>query len=297
MTSAGVSSSNESDPFASESARARAFSERYPVWLCDVWGVVHDGVRANRAACEALERHRARGGVVILITNAPRPSRVIYPQLDSLRVAREAYDTVVSSGDVTMDLLANASGNVFHLGPSRDLGLVEDTEARFSAIEKARTVLCTGLVDDTSETPQDSLDLLEDMRARGVTMICANPDKVVRRGDTLLPCAGALAELYETMGGETVMAGKPFAPIYEVAIERAAVIAGRPVQRDEVLAIGDGLSTDAEGARRNDLDLLFIVDGIHEAELAGMGHEGYGESIRQAVPGVRLKGIMRTLRW
>jgi ribonucleotide monophosphatase NagD (HAD superfamily) len=128
---------------------------------------------------------------------------------------------VVSSGDVTMDLLANTSGNVFHLGPNRDLGLVEDTEARFSAIEDARTVLCTGLVDDATETPQDYVDLLQDMRARGVTMICANPDKVVRRGDTLLPCAGALAELYETMGGETVMAGKPFAPIYEVAIERA----------------------------------------------------------------------------
>jgi ribonucleotide monophosphatase NagD (HAD superfamily) len=138
---------------------------------------------------------------------------------------------------------------------------------------------------------------LQEMRSRGIPMICANPDKVVRRGETLIPCAGALADLYETLGGETVMAGKPYAPIYDVAIERASAIAGRPIGRDEVLAIGDGLSTDAEGARRNGLDLLFIVDGIHEAELAGMGREGYGESIRQAVPGVRLKGIMRTLRW
>jgi len=297
MTSAGASPSNELDPVASEQVHARSFSERYPVWLCDVWGVVHNGVEANPAACDALERHRGRGGVVVLITNAPRPSRVIYGQLDSLGVSREAYDTVISSGDVTLELLANTPGNVFHLGPRRDLGLVEDTEAGFAGIEEARTVLCTGLIDDATETPQDYVGLLQGMRARGVTMICANPDKVVRRGDTLIPCAGALAELYETMGGEAVMAGKPYAPIYELAIERASEIGGRPIGRNEVLAIGDGLSTDAEGARRNGLDLLFIVDGIHEAELAGLGHEGFAERIAEAVPGVRLKGIMRTLRW
>jgi HAD superfamily hydrolase (TIGR01459 family) len=277
--------------------RARSFSERYLVWLCDVWGVVHNGVEANPQACDALERHRARGGIVVLITNAPRPSRVIYTQLDSLHVSRKAYDTVVSSGDVTLELLADTPGKVFHLGPSRDLGLVEDTRAAFSGVEDARTVLCTGLLDDTSETPQDYVDLFREMRARGVTMICANPDKVVRRGDSLIPCAGALAELYESMGGETVMAGKPYAPIYELALERASGIAGRAIGRGEVVAIGDGLSTDAEGARRNGLDLLFIVDGIHEAELAHMGHEGYAERIRQIVPDVPLKGIMRALRW
>jgi HAD superfamily hydrolase (TIGR01459 family) len=297
MTSAGISPSNGSEPLASDPVRARSFSDRHPVWLCDVWGVVHNGVRAYQAACEALERHRARGGVVVLITNAPRPSRVIFGQLDSLGVSRDAYDAVISSGDVTLEVLANTPGHVFHLGPQRDLGLVEDTEAKFAGIEDAQIVLCTGLVDDTIETPQDYIGLLQEMRSRGIPMICANPDKVVRRGETLIPCAGALADLYETLGGETVMAGKPYAPIYDAAIERASAIAGRPIGRDEVLAIGDGLSTDAEGARRNGLDLLFIVDGIHEAELAGMGREGYGESIRRAVPGVRLKGIMRTLRW
>ncbi|MEX2479387.1 MAG: TIGR01459 family HAD-type hydrolase, partial [Gammaproteobacteria bacterium] len=268
-----------------------------PVWLCDVWGVVHDGIKANRVACDALANHRARGGTVVLITNAPRPSRVIYSYLDSLGVRRDAYDTMVSSGDVTVELLANTRGNVFYLGPQRDLDILEDTGTSFTGIEEAGTVLVTGLIDDSTESPQDYLPLLKDMQARGMSMICANPDKVVGRGKTLVPCAGALAELYETLGGETVMAGKPFAPIYELAIERATEIAGRQIGRNEVLAIGDGLSTDAEGARRNGLDLLFIVDGIHEAELAGMGHEGYGENIRKAVPGVRLKGIMRTLRW
>jgi HAD superfamily hydrolase (TIGR01459 family) len=297
MTSAGVSSTPESHPVASHQARARWFSERYRVWLCDVWGVVHNGIRANPSACEALERHRARGGIVILITNAPRPSRVIHPHLDSLGVSRDVYDAVISSGDVTLKLLAHTAGKVFHLGPHRDLGLVEDTEAEFASLDEAQTVLCTGLVDDDAETPEDYAGLFRQLQARGVTMICANPDKVVRRGDTLIPCAGALAELYQSMGGDTIMAGKPYAPIYETAIERACKIAGRAVERDEVLAIGDGLSTDAEGARRNGLDLLFIVDGIHEAELADAGHEGFAETIRQAVPDVRLKGIMRVLHW
>ena len=297
MTTAGAFSTDEFDPLARDRVGARSFSDRYPVWFCDVWGVVHDGVRANPAACEALARHRTRGGVVILITNAPRPSRMIFLQLDSLGVSRDAYDTVISSGDVTLELLARTPGKVFHLGPQRDFGLLDDTVAEVAGIEDARTVLCTGLVDDSSETPQDYIGLLQEMRARGMAMICANPDKVVRRGATLIPCAGALADLYQSLGGETVMAGKPYAPIYEAAIGQAAAIAGRPIDRDEVLAIGDGLSTDAEGARRNGLDLLFIVEGIHEAELAEVGHEGYAERIRQAVPDVRVKGIMRTLRW
>jgi HAD superfamily hydrolase (TIGR01459 family) len=297
MTATSAFTSCHSDPLASDRVSAQSFSDRYPVWLCDVWGVVHNGVQAAPAACDALQRHRACGGIVVLITNAPRPSRVIYPHLDTLGVGRDAYDTVISSGDVTLELLLHRRGNVFHLGPPRDSGLVEDTEVEFARIEDADTVLCTGLIDDETETPEDYVGLLQAMRKQGLPMICANPDKVVRRGGTLIPCAGALAELYQTMGGETVMVGKPYAPIYEAAIERASEIAGRAISRDEVLAIGDGLSTDAEGASRNGLDLLFIIGGIHEAEFADVGHEGYGERVRQAVPGVRLKGIMTVLHW
>ncbi len=297
MKSAGIYPADPSDPLGVELPGARSFSGRYRLWLCDVWGVVHNGVKANPDACEALERHRAQGGVVVLITNAPRPSPVIHGHLDSLGVSRDAYDLVVSSGDVTMELIANTPGKVFHLGPSRDHGLSDGAEARFGASEDARIVLCTGLVNDATETPTDYIPQLRELQARGVAMICANPDKVVRRGDTLIPCAGALADLYEAMGGETIMAGKPHAPIYQTAIERASAIAGRPFGRDEILAIGDGLATDAEGALRNGLDLLFIVDGIHEAELGRGGGADYAARILEAVPGVRLKGVMRTLRW
>lgn len=277
---------------------ARAFAGRYPVWLCDVWGVVHDGIRAFADACEALTRQRAGGGIVVLVTNGPRPSRFILPQLDRLGVPRTAYDAVVSSGDVTVKLIAARAGQtVFHLGPDRDLGLVEDSGAIFTELDKAQAVLCTGLVDDRSETPEDYVGRLRDMADRGLEMICANPDKVVRRGATLIPCAGALAELYEAMGGRVVMAGKPYAPIYDAALAAAAAAAGRPVARSEVLAVGDGLSTDAEGAARNGFDMLFVVGGIHEAELIEEGPEGYAQSIRRAVPGLRLKGILKALRW
>jgi HAD superfamily hydrolase (TIGR01459 family) len=276
---------------------ARAFSRSHPVWLCDIWGVVHDGVRAYRPACHALERHRASGGCVVLITNAPRPSRVIVPQLDRLGVSRDAYDAVVSSGDVTIKLMASRRDKVLHIGPERDLGLCEDAAIEFAGPDEARHVLCTGLIDDETETPEDYEALLRRLNERGLDMICANPDKVVRRGNELIPCAGALAELYEGMGGKVLMAGKPFAPIYEAALDAASNALGRPVRRGEVLAIGDGLETDVEGAARNDIDLLFIVGGIHEAELGNSGPEAYAEVVRKAVPDARLKGVLKALHW
>lgn len=297
MSSSGAVTPHNLDPLPADGDGARQFSEAYPVWLCDVWGVVHDGVRAYRAACEALERHRARGGIVVLITNAPRPSRMIVPYLDSLGVDGAAYDAVVSSGDVTMKLVGDRATKVFYLGPERDAVLGEDAQVEFTALEAADVVLCTGLVHDDTEKPEEYLELLHRMRSRRLPMICANPDKVVRRGDTLVPCAGALAEVYEGLGGETIMAGKPFAPIYDAALERASACAGRTVARHEVLAIGDGLATDVEGAARNGLDLLFIIGGIHEAELAAGGPGAPADMVRQAVPEVRLHAVMEALRW
>ena len=276
---------------------ARAFSRRYPVWLCDIWGVVHDGLRAHPRACEALECHRAEGGCVILITNAPRPSRVIVHQLNRLGVRRQAYDAVVSSGDVTARLVSRRRDKVFHLGPERDLALWEDAEVEFAGLDEACLVLCTGLMDDETETPESYTGLLQRMRERGLELICANPDKVVRRGKELVPCAGALAEIYEAMGGKVLMAGKPFAPIYEAALDSASKVLGRPVDRGEVLAIGDGLETDVEGAARNGFDLLFIVGGIHEVELGEAGPDVYASAVRRAAPHVRLKGVLKALCW
>src|SRR5215475_9839081 len=202
----------------------------YDVVLSDVWGVVHNGVAATPAACDALARFRASGGTVVLITNAPRPGvAVARLTLDRLAVPRAAYDGIVSSGDVTHALIAARAGaRVFHIGPQRDLPIFEGLDAPLAPLESADYAVCSGLTDDTVETPQDYHGLIERLRARGLTMICANPDVVVERGHELVYCAGAIADLYAAAGGEVVYAGKPYRPIYEQALGVAEAARGSP---------------------------------------------------------------------
>jgi len=276
---------------------AEALSRRFPVWLCDVWGVVHDGETASQAACDALQRHRAAGGTVILITNAPRPAEAILPQLKQFEVSPECYDAIVSSGDVTRHLVSRWAGkNVFHLGPGKDLGLLDGLPVNFTSLAEANVVLCSGLVDDHSETPEQYRSLLTEMHSLGLGMICANPDKVVRKGRRLLPCAGALADLFAELGGKVEMAGKPFAPIYDECLRHAEIRRGARPPLDDVLAIGDGLSTDVKGAAANGINILFIVTGIHEYELGGQDTSVLVERVQQAAPNVQIAGIMTGLR-
>jgi HAD superfamily hydrolase (TIGR01459 family) len=240
----------------------------YDALLCDVWGVVHNGREAFAPACEALARFRAERGPVILISNAPRPATDVLPQLDALGVPRSAWSEMVTSGDATRALLAErAPGPAWAIGPARDAPLYEGLGLAFAAADKAAFIACTGPVDDTIETPEDYRDRLSAGAARGLVMICANPDRVVQRGDQLVYCGGALADLYEALGGAVVMAGKPHAPIYVLALDRAAAELGRPLARERVLSIGDGVATDLAGAAAQGLDALFIAHGIHAAEL------------------------------
>ncbi len=276
---------------------ARMFSRQFPVWLCDVWGVVHNGEAAFHDACSALRNHRLAGGIVILITNAPRPSSAIVPQLAAMQVPADCYDEMVSSGDVTRRLVSLEKGrNVYHLGPEKDLALIAGMPVTFTALKQAEVVLCSGLLDDETETPETYRPLLEQMRARDLAMICANPDRVVRKGERLLPCAGALAAIYADIGGQVAMAGKPFAPIYDEALRLASELRGEPIGIDRVLAIGDGLPTDVKGAADYGISLLFIVDGIHEKELT-MHESSVPGAVRQVVPDVKIVGVMRELNW
>jgi HAD superfamily hydrolase (TIGR01459 family) len=191
-------------------------------------------------------------------------------QLDGLGVPRVAWSALVTSGDVTRTLLApRAPGPAYRLGPDRDAPLYAGLGLDFAPLEKARFIACTGPVNDDVETPEDYRELLTAAAARHLPMICANPDRVVQRGKRLVYCGGALAELYETLGGEAIMAGKPYAPIYDASLARASALAGRPVGKDRVLAIGDGVVTDAKGANDQGIDLLFVAAGIHGAEMRG----------------------------
>jgi HAD superfamily hydrolase (TIGR01459 family) len=234
----------------------------YDGLLCDVWGVLHNGMDAFPAAVDALRRFRREAGPVVLVTNAPRPAVPIREQLRLLRVTDDAYDAIVTSGDVTRALIAQSRGaGVLHLGPDRDISFYDGLDVRRVPAEAAELISCTGLYDDITETPEDYRDMLADLASRGLPMVCANPDIVVERGDRLVYCAGALARLYGELGGRAVLAGKPHAPIYEAA---RATMAEHGAHR--LLAVGDGLPTDIRGAVDNGIDAVFITGGIHAAD-------------------------------
>jgi HAD superfamily hydrolase (TIGR01459 family) len=258
---------------------------------------VHNGRTAHPQAVDALTRARAAGATVILITNAPRPGAVIERQIVHFKVPRDCYDTIVASGDVTRDELRRRPGvKLFHLGPERDMPNYEGLDLHLVGVEEAEIVVCTGFFDDTVETPDDYRDMLARFRERKLPMICANPDIVVERGDQLVWCAGALARDYEAIGGEVVYAGKPYAPIYDLALGRAEGIRGEPVSRDRVLAIGDGVRTDLVGAVRQNFDCLFVAEGIHAAELNVDGPNGPDAKLF-ADAGAWPVAIVRRLAW
>jgi HAD superfamily hydrolase (TIGR01459 family) len=257
----------------------------YDLVLCDIWGVVHNGVVAFPDACNALMRARQGGATVVFITNAPRPDVVVARQLAALHVPRETYDAIVSSGNVTRgEIEKRLDQSVFHLGPTRDNEIFTGLDVRFAPLASADYVVCSGLDDDDLETPDDYRARLETMLARKVVMVCGNPDMVVERGDKLVYCAGSLADLYAGMGGEVIYAGKPYRPIYEMALAKAEASAGRKLALGKVLAIGDSVRTDLAGAHGFGVDFLFVTSGIHAGEL--------GERARPDV--AALKGVLAT---
>jgi HAD superfamily hydrolase (TIGR01459 family) len=280
--------------------RFEPLARDYDVLLCDVWGVVHNGIAAFPAACDALMRFRAAGGAAILITNAPRSGDAVARILDRLGVPRQAYDAITSSGDVTRGVVRSRRGEtLFHLGPQRDLSIFTGLEVTFAALESADYVVCSGLFDDTTETPDSYRDMLAAIRARSLFMVCANPDIVVERGDTLVYCAGALADAYVALGGEVLYCGKPHAPIYDTALATAAALRGGQMpERKRVLAIGDSVRTDLRGAQAFGLDYMFVTSGIHAEEYGS--RETPDLAALNAVfdaAGVMPKAVMRGLVW
>ncbi len=272
---------------------------RYDVLLCDVWGVIHNGRESFPPATSALARWRAEIGPVILISNAPRPHPPIVDQLDSLGVPRAAWTRLVTSGDATRALLGErAPGPVWAIGPERDNVLYDGLALTFSGPEDAAFISVTGPYDDEREEPADYRDRFISCAERGLDLICANPDIVVQRGDRLVYCGGALAQLYESLGGRAVMAGKPYPPIYDMALGEAETALGRPVDPARVLCIGDGLPTDIRGANARGLDVLFVANGIHGAETvgeAGLDLRIVGDLLRQE--GLTAKWTMADLVW
>jgi HAD superfamily hydrolase (TIGR01459 family) len=243
---------------------------RYKAWLVDIWGVMHNGRRAFPRAVAATQDFRKQGGIVILLSNSPRPSPSVQEQLRHLGVPDDAYDATVTSGDLTRHELGKHKGaTVYHLGPERDLPIFHGIDVTRGPQEEAELIVCSGLFDDETETPDNYLGQLRALAARKLPMICANPDHLVERGDRLVYCAGALASLYERLGGSVVYAGKPYAPIYLLALDTISELSGRKVKRSEVLAIGDGVNTDIAGAASVGIDSVFVASGLHVPSNSG----------------------------
>jgi HAD superfamily hydrolase (TIGR01459 family) len=245
----------------------------YGVLYCDLWGCLHDGRRAFPAAVAALEAFRARGGVVVLVTNSPRPARDVTTQLDTLGAPRTCYDFVVSSGDAAQAAMAAGQfgRRVHHIGPERDLVFFLDDEGRPIDVERvpleeAEGIVCTGLFDDRTETPEDYRATILHGKTKGLKLLCANPDIVVDVGDTRIWCAGAIAKAYEEAGGRSYYFGKPHPPIYALARRQLAALRGFEVPLDEILAVGDGIGTDVLGAMGEGIDALYITGGLAAAE-------------------------------
>jgi HAD superfamily hydrolase (TIGR01459 family) len=248
-----------------------AIAPHYDVAFCDIWGVIHNGHAVFDGVEEALIAYRRQGGIVVLVSNAPRPSETVVPQLDRLAFSHQCWDAIVTSGDVTRSLIAQQVGRtVFHLGPGRDHPLLEGHALSLVGPETAEVIVCTGLFDDTTETPDTYRDMLAGFRARSVPMICANPDLVVERGGKMIYCAGAIAQAYEAIGGVVTSCGKPHRPIYDAAIDVAESLTKRRVDPRRILAIGDSVRTDLAGAAALGCGALFVAGGIHAVE-AGHG--------------------------
>ena len=245
-----------------------AIADQYDAVLCDVWGVIHNGRFAFEEACEALVRFRDQGGAVCLITNAPVPKDRATRYFDPLGVPNEAYDDCVTSGDAPRQLLSERAGEVFYRmgadeGWEHDRFLYEGLDLQFGTERNSDTVLCIGLEDLENDHPDDYRDRLAELADRSMEMICANPDIRVRIGDQLVWCAGALAQSFEEEGGTVIYPGKPFDPIYDLALAKLSDLGVEPAP-NRILCIGDSPGTDMRGAAHRGYDGLYVGTGLTE---------------------------------
>jgi len=248
----------------------------YDALLCDLWGCLHNGKAPFPAAVAALQAFRAGGGRVALVTNAPRPSPIVIRQLDKMGVPRDAWDVVASSGDAAQyGLFTGAVGQkVWHLGPEKDDSFFthppEDIDDALPIervdFDTAEGIVCTGPFDEMTDQPEDYRGRFLAAKARGLVMLCTNPDLVVEFGETRIYCAGALAQLYEEMGGKALYFGKPHPPIYDLARRRLEADAGKAFDNGRLLAVGDGIATDVQGGQSEGIDTVFITGGLAAAE-------------------------------
>ncbi len=249
-------------------------SERYDALYCDLWGCLHDGVRALPEAVTALQQFRRDGGMVVLLTNAPRPRAEVAEQIATFGVPEDAWDTIATSGDAARQaMFTGAVGTrVYHIGEARDEGFFEPlaivdapVEIVRVALDEAEGIVCTGPFDAQADPAVLRPQLLS-AKTRGLPLLNANPDIVVDRGGVREFCGGAVAQLYAELGGTVLAFGKPHPPVYDMARRRLIEAGGGAIDDDRILAVGDGIQTDIRGATGEGIDSLFVTGGLAAGE-------------------------------
>ncbi len=266
----------------------RDLADDYDGYILDLWGVVHNGVTPYDGSLECMINLRRQGKPVLLLSNAPRTNPFVEEFLTNMGVTREHYDGILTSGDMTrlilerrdLDLIQNRGRQFFQIGATRDKGLEDGLGyTKVSTIEEADFIICTGLFDDTSETPEDYRDLLSKAQAQDLPMLCANPDLTVMRGEDTIYCAGSIAALYEELGGKVKLFGKPYQTSYDLALEKLGIS-----DRNRVLAVGDAMRTDIKGATGAGIDSVLVAGGLHaEAWGLNLGDQPTLEQVETAI--------------
>lgn len=247
--------------------RFREIYEKYDVYLVDLWGVLHNGIKCNPSALFVLDQLKKKNKKVILISNAPRPGKTVSLFLEKLKLTKGFYDFLITSGDVTREYLKNYSENkiFYHLGPERDKDLFKNLEIKIS-IKKSECdeIVCTGLFSAENETLEKYNKDLDFFNKNNRKFICANPDEVVHRGNKKEYCAGALASQYEKIGGKVLYFGKPYLDIYNLALKKMNIYEQFKGNKIRLLSIGDNLRTDIKGANLLNIDSFLILSGIYK---------------------------------
>lgn len=249
-------------------------SAQYDVAFVDLWGCMHNGITAIPSAVTAMQDFRKSGGIVVLVTNSPRPRFSVADQIADMGVPTDAYDTIATSGDSARSAMFQGvvGQKVYFMGdPARDADFFKPLELINNPVEiervpllQAEGIICCGPFDELADPEVNRTDFLY-AREKGMKLLCANPDIIVDRGETREWCAGALAALYTEMGGESLYFGKPHPPIYDLARRRLAALTNAPSDA-RIICIGDGIRTDVLGGMQEDYDTLFISGGLAAAE-------------------------------
>ena len=251
-------------------------SADYDAMFCDLWGCLHNGKKSFKPALAMLKKFKRNGGIVILITNAPRPEFSVKSQIEQMGITTDCYDEIVTSGDAAQESLFSGDfgTNIFHIGPHRDLSFfqLQPSQNNYSSsinlvnFEDAESIVCTGLFNEMKESPADYQELLSKSKIRDLKLLCVNPDLSVDFGDKRLWCAGSIAKAYTDSGGKSVYFGKPHKPIYEIAFKKLKAL-NQQIEKDRIICIGDGISTDILGGNTNGMDTLFVCSGLARFEL------------------------------